>query len=310
MPSIPIFNKCNNKCQMCSNPDTFLKMQKSSKLKYILKRIYKFYNGEKEFLDNNRDSFVFTGGEPTLSPYFFDILKEIRNFYPEKKIVCLTNGRRFFYEKYTKEILKLHDHLELAVSIHGHNDYLHDKITQVSGSFSQTIKGLENIFRYKKTSQTVEIRIVLQGINFKYLSKITDFIRKNFPKIDHLVFIFFEPEGQAIKNLRSLKLKYAQLVPHLEDIFEITLFFKSVRFYHFPLCVIPIKFFPYVWNTLPKYEVSFLKKCQNCTVKNLCLGIHKGYLKNISTCEFQPIKKKLPIKIGPDIHHPILEINL
>ena len=308
MPTFSIYNKCNNNCIMCTNFDKFCNNSKKFDLVYLLRRIDRFYKGEEEFLDNYRDAFSITGGEPTLSPNFLTIIKKINSLFPEARIMCLTNGRMFFYEDYIKELLQLDDHLELAISIHGHTAKIHDSITQTKGSFFQTVKGLQNIFRFKKRNHIIEIRIVIHQLNYKILEKITTFIKNEFPLIDRLVYIFFEIEGQARKNLERLNLSYTEFIPYINNIYNLIQYFNEVRFYHFPLCVVPRRLFPFIWRTLPALEISFLKRCKGCNLKAICLGIPKGYLKYIGQYEFKPIKDKINIKEGSNWHHPINRI--
>lgn len=306
MPTIPIYNKCNNSCIMCTNRNDCRNMDsRCLSLPYLLRRIEKFSKGHKEFLDDYRDSFSITGGEPTLHPELVNIMKRINHLFPRIKINLLTNGRMFSYENYTKEIMRLDFNLELLVSIHGHRADIHDKITGVKNSFTQAIKGLENILRFKKPSHIVEIRIVIHQINYRFLQKITEFFRVNFPQVNRLVFIFFEIEGQAVKNFLILRLTYTQLLPYLDEVYREISYFSDVRFYHFPLCTLPLKFYPYMWRTLPSFEVSFLKGCSGCSVKKLCLGIHKGYLKYVGVSEFKPIENNFDIKNCNNWYHPI-----
>lgn len=305
MPGISIYNKCNNKCIMCTNPDKFWKENKEFSLSCLLNRIDGFYYGRNEFLENFRDIFYITGGEPTLSPYLFTIIEKINTLFKDKKINCLSNGRMFCYASYVKEFFKSGSNLELTIPIHGHSADLHDRITGVPGSFFQTVKGIENIFRFKKSTNLVEIRVVIHKVNYKFLNKIIKFIKSEFPKINRLVFIFFEIEGQALKNINALKLTYSDFLPYIGKLCVLPRYFPDVRFYHFPLCMLPVKFFPYVWRTLPSFEVAYLDKCKLCNLKKLCLGVHKGYLKYFGGLEFRANKKQFTIQESNNWHHPI-----
>jgi len=279
-------------------------------LSNLLKRIERFYRGEQEFLSNYRDTFSITGGEPTLSAHLFPVIKRINELFPGTRIICLSNGRRFAYAHYAKEFLKLSDNLELKIAVHGHNSKLHDRITQVSGSFKQTIKGLENILRFKKPRQQIGIRIVIHRLNYKFLENIVKFVKDSFSEVGQLVFIFCEIEGQACKNFKRVKLTYSELLPYISRIYKLLGYFSEVRFYHFPLCALPVQFYPYIWRTLPDFEVSFPRKCKDCYLKELCLGVHKGYLEYIGDEEFKPVKRKLSIKKSTNWHHPIIKINM
>lgn len=294
---------------MCTNPDRFWRLRQRFSLSYLLKRIERFYEGKEEFLENFRDAFYISGGEPTLSPHLINIIKKINELFPEKRIICLTNGRRLSYIDYTQELLSLNANLELDISIHGHNPKIHDRITQASSSFIQTISGLRNIFRFKRPEQIIEIRIVIHQLNYKFLRQTTKFIKEEFPQLNRLVYIFFEIEGQVCKNLKTLKLTYTQLLPYIIKIYNLINYFPDVRFYHFPLCTLPPEFFPYIWRTLPSFEILFPKiMCERCNLKDLCLGVHKGYLKYVGFSEFQPITRNIQIQKSNNWHHPIEKI--
>lgn len=309
MPTISIYNRCNNNCVMCGALARSLKIKQGFDLSCLLERIVRFYKGEKVFLEDYRDVFSISGGEPTLSPHFITIVKKINDYFPGIRIVCFSNGRMFSYRDYAKEFLRLNANLELVVSVHGHNAEIHEQVTRVIGSFSQTIRGIKNICQLKKPHHLVEIRVVIHRLNYNFLTEITKFIKKEFPHINRLVYVFFEIEGRACKNIKKLRLTYTQLSPFITKIYGLIRYFPDVRFYHFPLCIIPAKFFPYIWRTLPSHEVTFLKTCKRCNLKKLCLGLHKGYLKYIGLAEFKPVINNFNIQESNIWQHPIEKIK-
>jgi len=280
-------------------------MKQGFTLPFLNKKLDMFAQGRHKFKDNYHDSFSISGGEPTLSPHLFEIIKKINRLFSDKKIICLSNGRRFFYKDYTRGFLQLTTNLELIIPIHGQNARVHEGITRSKGSFNQTIKGLNNVFRFKKKKQIVEIRIVVHGLNYKLLKEITLFIKHTFPTLNRLVFVFFEIEGQSAKNIAKMKLAYSELVPYMDEIFSFIPSFPEVRFYHFPLCTLPVKFYPYIWRTLPSFEVSYSALCKKCILKTSCLGVHKGYLDYFGDLEFKPRAESIKIKKSGVWHHPI-----
>lgn len=305
MPDICIWNKCNNKCIMCTNPDEFLPNIGISK-----KEIFKQLNRLRlrSLSQEKQSDFLLTGGEPTINPNLFHILSYLRKNHPNSRILLLSNGRMFAYENFTKKILQF-DNLDLALPIHGFNARSHDSITRTPGSFSDLISGLKNIKSYKKNHQ-IEIRIILTKATYRNLIKITRFIVKNIPWADRLVYIFMEIEGQAAKNIQTIGLKFSNIkIENLQRIITLARNnYNDVRLYHFPLCVIPRNLWKYAWRTLPKEEVTFLKKCGFCDYKKLCLGIHTNYIKLYGSAEFNPIKKKYNLILNRNnYHHPILK---
>lgn len=304
MPSLSVTNKCNNNCVMCTNPDPDKWVQDPG-LESMIMRVKKFFAGENTFLEEYGDTFALTGGEPTIFADLVKLMLEINRIKPQVRIQCLTNGRMFAYEKYAKSILSLPLNLELIVPIHGTNEKKHDAITRVPGSFLQTLKGLNNIFRFKKDDHKVELRWVIHRLNYKEIPRMVPFAKERFPKVDRVVFIFFEIEGQAEANIKNLRINYYDLSSCMRQLKKMWPFPVEVRFYHFPLCVIDSQFFPLTWRTLPQGEVVFLKKCNKCYLKEFCLGIPKAYLRFFGNKEFNPPRKRFQILKNDIFYNPI-----
>ncbi len=307
MPDFPVYDKCNNRCLMCSNRPGLWR-DTDFGLETLLKRVDNFFKGEDEFLNNYADAFSLTGGEPTLHPRIFEIIRGIRSRAPGMTIRCLTNGRMFVYPGFTEAFLAASPRLELILSLHGPTAAVHDTVTRVPGSFEQTCRGISHILKFRRPGQRLALRVVIHRLNHTHLMATTRFIRRRFPDADRLVFIFFEIEGHAGRNYRRLRLTYRQLAPHIVKVGPLIRFFREVRFYHFPLCTLPESFYPHVWRTLPRQEVAFVPACRRCPLKRLCLGIHKEYLRFAGNTEFKPVVKKLRLKEGPSWHRPILKV--
>lgn len=251
------------------------------------------------------DKIILTGGEPTIHPDFFKILAFIRKKYPSVIIELDTNGRRFCYPSFTKKVLRFSP-VNIYTSLHGFDAKTHDAITRTPGTFSQTVKGIENILKYKNLGlHQLELRIIITKLTYRYAEKILQFIKKNFPEVDRVVIIFMEMEGQAGENFKIVGLTHTGFKKFIPKIAEWIGEFKEFRFYHFPLCTISPSLWKYTWRTLPDYEVTFLPCCKNCLYKKYCLGIHKDYLEKVGDKEFRPIRKKYIIKETNNPYHPI-----
>jgi hypothetical protein len=74
--------------------------------------------------------------------------------------------------------------------------------------------------KYKKyNNQTLEIRIIIQGQNYKFLDKMYNLIYKYFPEVDSVVSIMMEFEGQAVDNIALTKMNYSQVMEVNEQVF-------------------------------------------------------------------------------------------
>ena len=303
MPDVAIWNQCNNHCLMCTNP--FIFQLEDNRSFYLLENLKKMWS-DRKFGPN--ESLCFTGGEPTIHPDFFKVIRWFRSQYPINKnnIVVASNGRMFYYQSFTKKILKING-LLLEIAVHGHDEKTHDFITRTKGSFKQTVKGIHNILRFKNDSQAIEIRIIITKYTYRNLDKILFFIKHEFDviKIKSIVLIFIEMEGQAKDNLKIVGITYKEVMKFLPQVVnKWALSFNDLRLYHFPLCVLPPELWPYAWRTLREEEVMFLPRCNKCFYKKYCLGIHRDYLSLIGNKEFKP-PKKIKIDISGLFGKPI-----
>ncbi len=309
MPVICLWNKCNSKCIMCTNPSDFQDRDPFEDYSFtkLKRRIIaaKIFDKDGNLID---DKIILTGGEPTIHPDFFKILSFIRKKFPPVIIELDTNGRRFYYPSFTKKVLGF-GRINIYTSLHGFDSKTHDAITRTRGSFSQTIKGIENVLRYKTLGlHQLELRIIITKLTYQYAEKILRFIKEKFPGVDRVVIIFMEMEGQAGKNFKIVGLTHSQFKKFIPKIAKWIDKFKEFRFYHFPLCTIEPSLWKYTWRTLPEYEVTFVTDCKNCFYRKYCLGVHKDYLKKVGEKEFKAIRKKYIIKETGNPYQPIQNV--
>ena len=293
---------------MCTNPDLPWKSENGKvgegyDYDILIERIKRL----KEKIEPN-DAVILTGGEPTLHSRFLDIFWFVRENFPKQEVRILTNGRRFAYRDFAQEVMKA-DNLNIAVSLCGPNAAIHDRITQTKNSFAQAIKGLENILALKREGQIIEIRTVISRLSYRQISETLNLIRLKFPSIDRVIVIYLETEGQAKKNLKRVLIPYSEIRPQLNRIEPLLAAFKELRLYHFPLCTLSYKFWPFVWRTLPAKEVEFIPTCAACQYKKYCLGIHRDYPNKIKSGEFNPVKKDYLIRESNDFYHPVIGIE-
>lgn len=299
---VPIWNKCNNRCLMCTNTESMRRdnsFSYDSVIAYLEEKI-------KENDSSVPETIGLTGGETTICPYFFQMMNYIYQRFPETTIRVLTNGRMFVYNNFRVKCLAFKK-VDFIIPLHGYNPKSHDQVTQVSGSFSQTTEGLKKLLREKKDGQKIELRIVVTRLNLEIIPRIFNFIEDNFSSIDRVVLIFLEFEGRAEANKNSVGITYLQIQPVLEKIKKYFKIFKDLRLYHFPLCVLEPFWWPYTWRTLPAEEVTYLPECQKCLLKRYCLGLHKSYLDYIKKPEIQPQLSlgKIKIKATKNFYRPI-----
>jgi len=282
METIQIWNRCNNRCVMCTNPLWFSREAPSAySFAEIDSRIRRVPDAA------CADGLQISGGEPTIHPRFFDILRSLRERVPRRKIYVLTNGRMFAYDDFAREALAF-DGLVFEIPLLGHTARLHDRVTGARGSFAQTVAGVRNILKRKKKSQELEIRVVLVRQNYKAADKIAEFAHRSFTGIDTFVVLFPEPEGRCAVDFKKVGLVYSQAGETVSGLaMKWKDKFADMRFYHFPLCTVGPAVWPLARITQYPGETAFISRCRKCGVKKRCPGIHKNYLKLVGDGEFR-----------------------
>ena len=314
MPDIPIWPQCNIGCVFCSNPtEGYRETTEQYTYERIVEKIERYRNGEKVFPKFNevKDYINITGGEPTLHPEFHRVLALFRTEFPRILIRLLSNGRMFSYPQFTERTLKIgYVPFEIAVPIFGYDAKSHESISRTPKSFEQTVAGLENLFSRRNPSQKIEIRMILTKIQMRWLRPTLEFLLKRFPEIDRIVFLFVEFEGFAAAFEDRLRFSIRDCARGLDECYDLLNSFKDTRMYHFPLCAVPNRLWPFVWNTLAPFKVTFTDDCKTaCAYKPQCVGIHRGYEKHMGISEFVPIFAQYPnVVLTGDPYHPVARV--
>lgn len=322
MPDIAIWPNCDHKCMMCSNESDYKFTTADYTLEKIKEKLDKFITwDDKQFyrFSDLTEDWTITGWEPTLNPHYFEILSYIREKFPNSRIVQLTHGDNFSDNEFVKKISTIPNY-RIVFPLHWYNKKTHEAIVGVSGSWEKLIKWIYNVLKYKRyNNQTLELRFVIQGQNYKYLNKMYELVYKHFSAIDSMVTIMMEYEWKAIDNIHLTKINYTDVMDINERVFlEYAENFWTQKFklYHFPLCTIKnIKLWKYMWRTLPPDEIEFLKKCESCEMKKYCMWIHENYCKYVWESEIIPFtikdKKNIHILENKDNFRfqPILEVS-
>ncbi len=282
MTDYPLTFKCNNNCISCINKTRYFSKipnPKKTDIKNLIKK-----------LDPENDYWGVGGGEPTLRKEFFEILKYVKKYNPRLYVFITTNGRMFRYKKFTKKLKDLNlENFMVGISLYGQNKKIHEEITRTSGSFEQTVLGIKNLIYF---DIPVEVRIIINRINYKYLEDITDFVIDNFAGIERLVFINMKYTGNALVNKEKVLVKVKDVVPFVKKSIEKIRNKKiNMRLYHFPLCILPnnIRDIAKGVTKMEKNELVFVKACKKCKLKSECPKIWKSYVDIVGDSEFRPI---------------------
>ncbi|MFR6634061.1 MAG: radical SAM protein [Alistipes onderdonkii] len=167
------------------------------------RRLFSEKHGSDRLRSAELRSLGITGGEPTLlGDRLFELLRHVRTKLPETEIHLLTNGRAFADKEYARKLAECGEKkILLGVPLHADSAGDHDTITQVKGSFEETMLGLYNLGRY---DIGIELRVVITKMNYRRLPKLPDFIYRNLPFVEFISLMGLEYTGYTIKNREAV----------------------------------------------------------------------------------------------------------
>jgi|TARA_B100000315_G_C14550329_1_gene575431 MoaA/NifB/PqqE/SkfB family radical SAM enzyme len=203
----------------------------------------------------------FFGGEPTMYPYFLDILA----FARQSGHICTiaTNSRRFANSNFTDSVSNL-GVTQIRTSIYGDFAYLHDFHTHVNGSFEQTLCGIRNILN---TTIDLLVNIVITTVNYHRLPDIVELLYSiGVKKIKFSSLINADDCIELVPNLKTVTRNVERAITKCIEMSINCLVEKS------PLCMVPnyINMCIYEPN---KYQYKKEDKCDICLVNHFCNGI-------------------------------------
>jgi His-Xaa-Ser system radical SAM maturase HxsC len=214
-----------------------------------------------------------SGGEPTLAgEHFFKLLSAIRQYLPNTTIHILTNGRTFANGNYVERLKEVgDDKLLLGIPVHSDSSLIHDKISGIKNSFNETIIGLYNLAAF---GMAIELRIIINNLNYKRLLNLSDFIFKNLSFVTCVSFIAMEYIGFAVKNSKQI---WIEPIDYIQNLTKATVNLNSwnidVSLFNLPLCLLPDELQTFACRSISDWKNSYTDICQECSKQNDCCGL-------------------------------------
>ena len=191
---------CNNNCIFCMEEDRDGRyVTNSATTDEVVKKILARSRGCEEV--------CFTSGEPTTNgrlPQWTRWAKEAG----VRRISVMTNGRALAYEKYAKILVGCGMN-RFYVSIHGHEQKLHESLTRTPQSFEQTVAGLDMITRLKPYGVELHTSTVLTKRNLPFITEIYRFLRGH--GVDQVVFNVMQANGRANTYFETIFPPYTEI---------------------------------------------------------------------------------------------------
>lgn len=299
MPAVSVWNKCNNRCIMCTNGKEY---SEGPSDQYVLrKQIEKM----ERYLKGNRGIFykgaedpryiTLTGGEPTLHPDFMKLLRYYRKRCPDLEITLLTNGRTFADETFLKQYLSIiRTPARTIIPLHSSDPDEHDYIAGVKGAFNQTIKALKSLFRFAPPGHSIGIRYIQHGTGKLRMERTLKFLLENFPNTFAytVAIIHFEIEGSSLENEKKLHISLKDSAKEVLAAKPLIDKFPCLYLYHYPLCVLEPSLRCRAKITLPEEERVYPEeKCGQCCRRQDCVGLMIDYNRLFGSSELETIKQ-------------------
>lgn len=259
-----VTDQCNNRCIMCCQPPK----RKDDFDYYYKKNVALVKSAPKE-----TKTVCITGGEPTFSgDRFIELVRLVRNELPDTEIQILSNGRLFADHALAQQLKKVGGE-KVFVGIPLHSDYAgdHDKIAGIKGAFNETMLGLYNL---ADEGVAVELRVVINKMNYQRLPQIADYIFKNLYFVSWVALMGMEDTGLATKNANHIWIEpidYSNQLCKAVDILDGCGI--PVAIFNIPLCLLPHDYHNFAAQSISDWKTKYLNICDRCVLKEKCCGL-------------------------------------
>lgn len=258
---------CNSNCIMCPYSEHF-RLNSTLRPLEELKQCADSMSPDSEYV-------CITGGEPTmLRDDFLRLVEHCRSHFRVALLHILTNGRTFAYDDFLSAFRKVRPYKTLlGIPIHADNHGLHDYISQAGGSFDETLRGLDNLYR---AGEHIELRVVTSRLNRENLPSIARMIVRRYPHCRHVCFMGLEMMGNAMIHRGKVWCGYDELWPFIREAAYILLMNGiETELYNYPLCVVDRDLQAVYRKSITPSKIEYIQECESCSRKNECGGFFR-----------------------------------
>ena len=257
-----VTGRCNSKCIMCPQPP--IPDDDPDRFESMLKAI--------SLVSRDTVSLGITGGEPTLlGAGLIQLINSCQAYLPDTVIHLLTNGHRFKYSQYARELsFAANSHILVGIPLYSDIAGEHDFICQVKGAFTDTIRGLLNLHR---ATVPIELRFVLQAPAKGRIVRFARFVAQNLPFVSQVSFMGVETVGFAEANRDEIWIDPMDLMAELEEaVGLLNNHHICVALFNQQLCVLPRSLWPYSKKSISDWKNEFPDQCTDCSMQKECGG--------------------------------------
>jgi MoaA/NifB/PqqE/SkfB family radical SAM enzyme len=308
---------CNNNCIFCMEEDRDARYVNNSamtpeRVRWVLEQ----HRGSEEV--------CFTSGEPTTRDELPEFVRWAKDL-GYRRISMMTNGRRSGHLPYAAALAKRGMN-RFYISIHGHDQKLHERLTRTPGSFAQTVEGLRSVHRLERFGVELHTSTVLTKRNLPHLLSIYRFLRGE--GVHQVVFNVMQANGRANTHFEQIFPRYTEIADAFRTFLgEVGEAEPQAFLVDIPLCVtegVPDRNRGYVEryrhfdlesevklpvasdesrrgegagkglllvmrSDLDDAEREKRPECRRCRYEAACEGVWKNYLRRNGWGEFEPV---------------------
>lgn len=191
------------------------------------------------------DHVTISGGEPTLSPFFPDLIREL--LARRLRITVLSNGHSFTDSAMVANLANITNGqaFNVVIAVHSSRAALHDTITGTPGSFVESLLAIHMLLN---SGIPVTIKHIISKMTVSGLPELADMIIQEFKPTAEVQFTSMDYSGQAAKNAEQLKVTFPEVRPFLDNALNRLLYQSKmpyrVSMIEMPMCACSPKF----WN--------------------------------------------------------------
>ena len=310
---IQLGHMCNNRCVFCvSGQRTAMREAFPIAADPVVEKL-------REARAQGITKVTLLGGEPTIQPEFFEVLRAAVDLGFDE-IVVFTNGVKTARPTFVDEVLATGGKFTFRLSFQGGTARAHDRTTKKLGSFARLVETLENL---RARGQRITVNMCVVSSNFESVDAFPALLLPYGVSQLHLDMIRpLDAGARTEEELRAMLPRYSDLVPSLERMVSGFPAGFDVNIGNLPYCIAP-SLAPHIHHdgnaTLTvavdndrelseawdKYEVKRRDKvkieaCRTCVFDDRCSGIFETYRSFYGTSELQPIDRKRLQIVDPE----------
>ena len=220
---LQITRLCNQRCRICSNPESEAVLDESTAKAKI-----------DEMIASGYDGVILTGGEPTVHANLVELVRHCRGAGFHNRII--TNGQRLSDAELLSELVEAGlDSLHLSVI--SHRPHIQNFVTGNPNSYRNLMAALINLAGIELP---VNVNIPISHYNVQHLRQLVDRVLKRLPKVRHFVFDFLDPlQNRASRNPDVIPSLWEVKLPLRQALDFLSRMGRTFRVERLPLCYMP-----------------------------------------------------------------------